>query len=59
MGRGGTEQYRTDFWTRLAYLCRYGKLSIVEAMEMPQYDVVHLLEAVNKLIADENRTSED
>jgi len=55
----GMEQYRKDFWKRLAFVCRYGRISLGEAMEMPQSDMVEFLPAINELIGEENRISED
>lgn len=43
----------------MAYVCRYGHVSIVAAMEIPQSDMVYFLEAINGLIGDENKVSED
>lgn len=43
----------------MAYLCRYGRLSIVEAMEMPRSDMVEFMESVNGLIGEENARPND
>ena len=43
----------------MSYLCRYGRLSIVEAMEMPRSDMVEFMEAVNELIGEENAKPDD
>lgn len=55
----GVEQYRKDFWKRVAFACRYGRISMYEVMEMPQSDMLEFLPAINELIGEENRITED
>jgi len=50
------DEYRTMFWQRIAILCRYGHISLVDAMGMPRSDTADFSEALGKLISEENRT---
>lgn len=51
------EQYRKDFWKRMAFICRYGHTGLVDAMAMPTSDSVAFMDAINTLIGEESPTA--
>lgn len=51
----GTTAYREDFWKRMAFICRYGHMDLNVAMSIPSGDTHPFMEAVGKLISEENK----
>jgi hypothetical protein len=51
----GVESYRENFWKRMAFTCRYGHMSLHDAMEIPNSDSHYFLRELGKLISEENK----
>jgi len=53
------DQYEKDFWKKMALACRYGHISINEAMAMPSRDLHKFIDNVLSLIGEENTVHKD
>ncbi len=51
--------FRKNYWKKIAILCRYGHVSLSDAMSMPLSDTRYFTEEVDRLISEENTFSKD